>query len=267
MPEEHFSLEGDVVLKASMIDAFAETILLLHGSDDLESTLENITAAAVRTVDGCDVASLTMREGDRLVTRAPTGDLALRGDELQYELGEGPCLSATHQRGIHHTPDSAHDERWPTYSSRAAAELGVGGMVSCQLSAPGRKGHRSLGGVNLYATRANAFSDADLVFAALFAAHAAVVIDDTRRELQLREAIASRDVIGQAKGILMAQGGITSDDAFDQLRGASQRLNVKLKDLAAEVVARRESLSHGSLDSPSSDHHHRRPHDRWNPPE
>jgi AmiR/NasT family two-component response regulator len=78
------------------------------------------------------------------------------------------------------------------------------------------------------------------MLATLYAAHAAVIIDAARREVQLREAMASRDVIGQAKGILMAQGGVNADEAFGQLRLASQRLNVKLRDLASDVVSRRE---------------------------
>jgi GAF domain-containing protein len=238
--ENDAPLGPDDVLAGPVLDAFAETTRHLYVSDDLDEVLGRVTATATGTIDGCDVASLTMREGGRLVTRAPTGDLALRADELQYEVGQGPCLdAATSQGALIHTPDSANDDRWPKFSPRAAQECGVGGMLSCQLAVTTPAGRQALGGLNLYATRPNSFTASDLMLATLYSAHAAVIIDAARRQIQLREAIASRDVIGQAKGILMAQGGLDSDDAFDQLRTASQRLNVKLRDLAADVVSRR----------------------------
>jgi GAF domain-containing protein len=232
-------LDATAALPAAMLHAFAETTRLLYVSEDLDETLLRVTTLATQTIEGCEVASLTMKEGGRLVTRAPTGDLALRCDEIQYEEGEGPCLDAALHEGLVHTRDSANDDRWPRFSRRVSEEEGVGGMLSCQLAVGDPRGSRALGGLNLYATRPDAYGEADRMLATLYAAHAAVIIDAARREVQLREAMASRDVIGQAKGILMAQGGVTADDAFSQLRLASQRLNVKLRDLASDVVARR----------------------------
>ncbi|MEX2658913.1 MAG: GAF domain-containing protein, partial [Acidimicrobiales bacterium] len=192
------ALSLDSTFGASVLEAFAETTQHLYVSCDLDETLNRVTTTATETIEGCEVASLTMKEGSALVTRAPTGELALRADELQYEVGEGPCLDAATHCGLVHTPDSAHDDRWPVFSRRAATEIGVGGMLSCQLAVGTPRGAHSLGGINLYATRPNAFSDADVMLATLYAAHAAVIVDAANRELQLREAIASRDVIGQA---------------------------------------------------------------------
>ncbi len=234
-------LEPSGALPVAMLDAFAETTRLLYVSEDLDETLLRVTTLATRTIEGCEVASLTMKEGSQLVTRAPTGDLALQCDRIQYEEGEGPCLDAALHAGVVLTRDSTSDDRWPRFSRRVSEEeAGVGGMLSCHLMVGGARGSRALGGLNLYATRPDAYSAADRMLATLYAAHAAVIIDSARREVQLREAMASRDVIGQAKGILMAKGGVNADEAFSQLRLASQRLNVKLRDLAGDVVSRRE---------------------------
>ena len=239
MPEDELSPAGEVTLNAAVVDDFVETLRLLHVSGDHGQALTRITTSATEVIKGCDVASLTLRDGDELVTRAPTGELATRADAIQYEEGEGPCLSAVENHGVVLSSDTTEDDRWPSFLGRASKELGVRAMLSCQLPAPGGPGTASLGGLNLYALRSHAFTDADVVFTALFTAHAAVVVAALRQEAQLREAIASRDIIGQAKGILMASGGITSDMAFGQLRSASQRLNVKLRDVAGEVVAKR----------------------------
>lgn len=240
MPDVTSSVVTAPTPDRGLVAAFVAMSSQLYASEDLDDTLGRITRAAVDVVGGCEVCSVTMREDGALVTRAPTAALAVAGDALQYEVGEGPCLDATLERGIISVPDSVNDPRWPTYSGRAAAELGVRSMVSCQLTIGSTKGCQSLGGINLYATTPEAFSEEDLLVCAMLAAHASVLVDASQRQRQLREAIESRDVIGQAKGILMARGGVSSNDAFEQLKLASQRVNVKLKDLAAEVVERRQ---------------------------
>lgn len=248
MHDDH-DLDPLAALPATMLQAFAETTRLLYVSEDLEETLLRVTTLATQTIEGCEVASLTMKEGSQLVTRAPTGDLAVQCDQIQYDEDEGPCLDAARNQRVVHTRDSTSDERWPRFSRRVSEEAGVGGMLSCQLAVGDAGGLRVLGGLNMYATRPDAYSDADQLLATLYVAHAAFIVDAARREVQLREAMASRDVIGQAKGILMARGGIDADEAFGQLRLASQRLNVKLRDLANDVVARRERVF---MDQPSA---------------
>lgn len=165
----------DAVDAGPIIDAFAATTRLLYVSNDLDEVLQRVTETATGTIDGCDVASLTMLEAGRFVTRAPTGELALRADELQYEVGEGPCVAAATAHGIVHTPDSARDDRFPAFSPRAAQECGVGGMLSCQLAISTPGGSVALGGLNLYATRPNSFTASDLLLATLYATHAAVI--------------------------------------------------------------------------------------------
>jgi len=95
----------------------------------------------------------------------------------------------------------------------------------------------TMGSLNLYSTKPAAFGDEARELGAVFAAHAAVALSGARKEEQLHEALQSRDVIGQAKGLLMARQNVTSDEAFDMLRKASQRLNVKLTAIATQVVS------------------------------
>ena len=94
----------------------------------------------------------------------------------------------------------------------------------------------TLGALNLYSKAGNAFGQESRTVGLVFAAHAAIALSSAIHDEQMEEALQSRDLIGQAKGILMAREGITADQAFDMLRRASQRLNVKLRDVAGSIV-------------------------------
>jgi hypothetical protein len=219
-----------------LIRAFLETAQHLYATEDLDETALRLTTSATQTIDGCDFASLSVVERGGLVTRGATDPLADKGDAIQYETGEGPCVHAAQKSTVMYTPNMADDHRWPTFSRRVANELGVGSLLSCRLALDASP-DRTLGALNLYSRRMNAYDDDDRTMALLFAAVAGIVLDAGRRQHQLREAMGSREVIGQAMGILMAQSGVTSEQAFDHLRAASQRLNIKLRDLAARIAA------------------------------
>ena len=172
----------------------------------------------------------------------PPRRLATRGDQLQYDEGEGPCLDAAmHERWLY-TPDVATDRRWPRSCARMHRELGVGSMFSCRLtldSAP----RQTLGGINLYATTSDAFDHDDRMLAILLSSMAAVVVDASRRQAQLRAALESRQVIGEAIGMpLRYQSNLSSDEAFEVLTRASQRMNVKLREVTPPDRAGRTRL-------------------------
>jgi GAF domain-containing protein len=219
---------------AELLAAFIETAHSLYASEDLDETLGRVTAAAVDVIGGCDLASVSSLEEGGILTRAATGSLARDVDAIQYASGEGPCLDAAHRVPFVYTADMAADHRWPRFSDQAAAH-GIKSLVSCRLAVAADPDH-TLGSINLYGRARDAFDPNDRLLAMLFAAHATVVLDASRRQAHLRQAMESRDVIGQAKGILMSQTNVTSDEAFDQLRRASQRMNVKLRDLAERVA-------------------------------
>lgn len=221
----------------SLVEAFTEVARRVHSSEDYEGTLRLITKTAARAIGGCDAASLTLLEKTGPVTGAATDRVACDGDLIQYEENEGPCLDAAMELGWVYTPHLADDQRWPRSSTRIANQLGVGSMVSCRLTLDAAP-NNTLGGLNLYSMRRDGFGGQDQMMAILLASLGAVVVDASRQQAQLRAAIESRQVIGEAIGILRAQSDVTSAEAFTMLVAASQRMNVKLRDLAQQIHER-----------------------------
>ena len=214
--------------------AFTRVAGIFHPAESVQETLDRVAELAVDLVDGCDSASVSLARDGTMTTTATSGELAVRVDDLQRETGEGPCLEAVKEPAAAvYAADLASDERFPVFGPRAARR-GVGSLLSHKIAADG-----TIGALNMYAAGARAYSEADREAAYLFAIFAAVVMAFAERRLQanqLREALESRDVIGQAKGILMEREKVTADEAFEMLRRASQRVNRKLRDLAQEMT-------------------------------
>jgi GAF domain-containing protein len=219
-----------------VVSAFLQTAEYLYASEDLDETLHRLTVAMTQTVPGCEFASVTLAEDGRYVTRGETRELPRQIDEIQYQTGQGPCLDAAETASLVYTPNMANDTRWPAFSARVAEEAGVGSLLSCRLCLAASP-QQTLGAINLYGMQPDNFTEQDRDLALLFAAMTAVILDSAKRQGQLREAMKSREVIGQAMGVLMAQSNLTPEDAFDHLRRASQRMNVKLRDVAARIAA------------------------------
>ena len=205
---------------------------------DLPSALRRVTAVATEVVQHCDGASLTMRADGVPAAAAADGEWALALDELQYREQEGPCLDCLREGSVMRVRDLGDDQRFPVYGEKAAA-LGGRAVMSLPMAADGR----TVGALNLYSRSPDVFDAEALAMGELLAAHAALAVQAaaafySSRDLadQMREAIASRAVIEQAKGVLMAQRGCTSDDAFALLVAASQRANRKLREVATAVV-------------------------------
>jgi GAF domain-containing protein len=213
----------------------------LLDSSSVHETLQRIVDLAVATVPGCDHAGISMVHGRRIATPAASDSVALRLDATQMESGQGPCLDAIADDQIFRCDDLAAETRWPAFSARASAETGVVSMLAIRLFARGR----ILGALNLMSSRRAAFDDDALAVAALFASLAAVALSSAQAEEGLKLALRSRDVIGQAKGILMERHGITDQEAFDRLSWASQHLNVRLSEVAERVVFTGESPDEG----------------------
>lgn len=219
--------------RVELAETFGTIARTLLAANDVEETLDTIVTLAVRTIEGCDLAAVTLVEGRSLRTAAGTGELPARVDAIQYETGEGPCLDAIREHEVFGSGDLACDPRWPRFSSRAHAETGVTSMLGIRLFAE----EDTMGALNLYSMQPKAFAEEALAIGSVFAAHAGVALSSAREEANLKAAIASRDLIGQAKGILMSTEHITSERAFDELRVASQQLNRKLRDVASEVAS------------------------------
>lgn len=202
-----------------------------HG--DVEGTLQAITAAAVQTVPHADECGVSYVIGRRRVQpRAWTSELPRRVDSLQEQLGQGPCMDAVWEQEIVRADDLAAEQRWPDFA-RQASRLGVGSMLCFQLFVTGDQ----LGALNLYSRTVRAFDEESQDIGLLFASHAAVALAGAEHEEHLRAGMGSRDLIGQAKGILMERHRLTADQAFGVLARVSQEMNRKLIDVAAELTA------------------------------
>ena len=195
--------------------------------------LTAIVAVAV-AIPGVEEGSISVVFGRRRVTsQAPTGKLPAQVDAIQEETQQGPCLDAAYQHQTVRVDDLATEDRWPLFAQRASA-AGAASMLSLQLYVEGD----NLGALNLYARTANAFTDESEQVGLLFAAHAAIAYAGVRKETQLAQALVSRDLIGQAKGILMERYKISGERAFLVLTRVSQSSNRKLHDVADELVRR-----------------------------
>jgi transcriptional regulator with GAF, ATPase, and Fis domain len=210
-----------------------QTAAALRYPIDLEDTLATITASVIEAVPGIDHASISITGKDGLIqTLAPTDMVAVRADELQYELGEGPCLKAVLEEPVVQVDDIASDLRWPQYGPRAAKQFGLGSQLAFQF----RADPHVRGGFNLYSEEAHQITMETRQLAALFANMAAVALGWTRQEETLNDALVTRNLIGQAVGIVIERYKIDSDRAFSFLVRTSQTGNVKLRDVAAGIV-------------------------------
>lgn len=212
----------------------------LVGDDDLNAMLTKIAVIATEAIPGCHLASITMLRRGAPRTPVFTDKVALNLDETQYRLGDGPCLAAIRHRGVEQV-ETTSDTRWPTFAA-TAAEAGV---LAC-LSIPLADDQAVLGALNLYSRTSGTFDERALEVACLFAdqlgvaaANAMAYVEAYELSQQLQQAMESRAVIEQAKGILMAAQGCDADEAFHILVRASQNQNRKLRAIATEIVARR----------------------------
>ncbi len=229
---------------------FVELARRLLEAGSVHEVLEQVVAATRAVLPDADLVSVTVRAPDgRFHTPVHTDRLALELDELQYRLDEGPCVEATRTAGpgITASPDLAAGREFPTWGPPAAA-AGAHSVLAVGLFPGGAEAPR-LGALNLYSNRVGGLDTTDRDIALVLAAHASTALAATQacdaaalQAAQLRQALQSRDVIGQAKGILMERRGIDADAAFDVLRSASQTLNLKLAQVAEIIATRRAEL-------------------------
>ncbi|HEX2577786.1 MAG TPA: GAF and ANTAR domain-containing protein, partial [Aquihabitans sp.] len=225
-------------------EMFGEVARALVDEDESE-VLDRIVNLAVEHLDNCDFAGVSMVKGRRITSPASSNDIPKVVDRIQEETGEGPCIDAIREHEVFRTGNLEAEERWPNFASRAHDETGVCSILSVRLFIE----EDTMGALNLYSADLEAFDETDEALASVFAVHAAVAITSARREHNLEQKATSRDLIGQAKGILMARQQVTDDQAFDMLRRASQRMNVKLVEVAERITHTGEAPEGGSADA------------------
>ncbi len=229
---ERFHGDDDDKLVAALRNAARD--LIAHRSiRDLEQTLDQIVVAAVDAVPGVDGGGISLTTDGFITSRSPTTDAVRKLDVLQSELHEGPCITALAEPpddGIILARDLAEDSdaaRWPHFAPRAV-EQGFRSLISIDLSAD----RRNRAALNLYSRTPHVFGTSARMVAALFGAQAALLLYGAEHSSQLTQALETRDLIGQAKGILMERFALDGERAFQMLVRSSQDTNVKLVDVA-----------------------------------
>lgn len=211
----------------------------LQEEQDTDALLVDVVHAALDLIPHVSDASISLVMGRRTVeSRAASGELPRQVDALQSATAQGPCIDAAYEERIVRVPDMGSEERWPDFA-QAAYDAGARSMLSFQLFVKGD----NLGALNLYGDDANVFDEESEQIGLLVASHAAVAFSGAQEISQLNEALNTRDLIGQAKGILMERFKISPQQAFHILTRASSESNIKLRDVAADLTRSGEILT------------------------
>lgn len=217
---------------AALAGQLSELARSLQQEEDLEATLAAMVHAALELIPGAAAASISVARAHRTMTsHAASSQLAAIVDRLQEEHGEGPCLDAAYVETIVRAPDFRREDRWPSFAP-AAAEAGARSMLCFQLYTD----EKDLGALNIYGAEAEVFTAKSEEAGLLVAAHAAVAFADAQHINRLNQALTTRDLIGQAKGILMERFKITAQQAFVVLTTVSSRTNLKLREVAEQLA-------------------------------
>jgi transcriptional regulator with GAF, ATPase, and Fis domain len=220
-------------------EQFSEMARALFDEPTVQATLQRIVDFATQNIEGCDGAGILLIHHGGIVGGSWSDDLVRRVETMEYELGEGPCVDAIWQRPIFESADLRDEvHRWPEFVPRAL-EAGIESMLGFRLFVAAE----TLGALDLYGFQRGAFNEDSRAIGTVLAAHAALALAGARVHEQdldtvagLRQALTTRDVIGQAKGIVMATRHVDADAAFELLVRTSQEQNVKLRVIAEHVV-------------------------------
>lgn len=216
---------------AELAAVFAKLSRDMFASPGTHVTFELIAERAVEVVPACDFVGITLRDKGHTRTVASTSSAAVACDQLQYELGEGPCRDALVDDEAYLIEDVATDPRWPRWGPRAA-EAGAGSILSVRLA----DDSQTLGALNLYARKPGAFDSNSVDLALVFASHAATAVSATNLVSGLQTALQSRHLIGAAQGVLMVRHDLSLGAAFEVLRRYSNDTNLPLREVARMVV-------------------------------
>lgn len=219
---------------AELAAQFRELGAHIDAGGDPRDSLNRIVVLAQATISGADWVAVT-RAGARPKTLAASDTVARSIDDAQIATGEGPCLTAARDGAVTQVPDLTRENRWPAFRERAASTTPLSALLSFQVES----GPPSPAALNLYSAHRDAFDQDAVTTAALFATHTQVALMHLHavdQSTNLRQALTTSRLIGEAVGVLMATRKVTSDQAFELLRYSSQNLNRKLRDVAVDVT-------------------------------
>src|SRR3954453_22167101 len=219
--------------RPDLASALARAARTIDRKQSLDEALDAIVRTARTSIPGFDhVGNSIIDRHDRIQTKAATDALVWELDRLQYDLGEGPGVSAMREVPVVAVPHADRDQRWPRYMPEAV-RAGLRSQLAVRLFLDDEG---TMGGLNLYSTTHDTLDPDAESIADLFATHAAIALGRAREIANLHEALHSRKLIGQAIGVLMERYGMDEDHAFAFLVGASSHDNVKLRDVAKHLV-------------------------------
>ena len=224
--------------KPTLSEQLADVARELSEADDVHETLQRLVELAVETIEGCEHAGISLVVGDHIETPAQSDPVPAAIDQIQIGFGEGPYRDAIRDHDVFATGDLAREERWSRFSAEVVERTGVRSMLAMRLFAE----QDTMGSLNLYATTVEAFDDDAHSVASIFAAHASVALRAAQQQQRLEEATESHDVdvIGKAKGLLMAQQEIDEHAAVEQMRETAHRSNRDLREVADDIVVRQQ---------------------------
>ncbi|HEY8300796.1 MAG TPA: GAF and ANTAR domain-containing protein [Jatrophihabitans sp.] len=203
----------------------------LHARPDLSSTLRAVLVAALEALPGYDAGGVNLYVHGRFEPQQVLGSAPPVLDQLQQRIGTGPCIDASREQETVVVTDMAQERRWGPY-----VELALSLDVHAMLCLPLWIDDDRLGSLSLYGSRPREVDDRTRAVAALVATHASIAIAASRRADNLILGMAGRDLIGQAKGILMERYRITADAAFELIRSASMATQLKVQAVAGHLV-------------------------------
>jgi hypothetical protein len=215
----------------------AEIVQQLHSRPDTDSdtVIAELAEHAAVEIPGAEYAGVTItRNAKHIDTPAATHKWPILLDEIQQRHREGPCLTAAWEEKTIHVADLEADGRFPLYRQDALDRTPIRSVMAFQMFIAGE----TMGALNVYAEEPHAFGQESRDIGLIFAAHSSVAWNSARRDEQFKRALASRDTIGQAKGMIMERYGVDAVQAFEVLRKLSQDSNVPLVQVAAGLVTK-----------------------------
>jgi len=221
-----------------LLTTFRALAEVVYSGESYDSVYDAVCTSAVEFVDGCDHASLMLRRNGKVQTVGASDEIARKIDELETELGEGPCLDAIDESepDQHFCADLTTGSRWPTLAAMIMEHTEIKGMAGFRIRQDGQK----VGALNVFSNTAGALSGHSLDQAIMLTAFASVTLaalDRGEEATTLRRGLQSNREIGKAIGLLMAMHDIDDDQAFQMLSKVSQEMNIKLANVASQVIA------------------------------
>lgn len=246
-------MTSDGPVDPTINDAFRRMSALIYAGADSGSIHQSLVDCAAHLVEGCNRASLLLRTRDRFVTAASTDEIARRIDQIELEVGEGPCVDAIVSEAYQHDADlTTASTPWPRFTQRILAETPVRSAIGYRLLLEGDK----VGALNLFSDTPGGLTSKSADTGAVIASFASVALMAIRAREEaatLRHGLQSNREIGKAVGLLMAAHHISGEEAFELLRSTSQELNMKLAKLASQIIEGQESqFGHAEGAAPTS---------------